>query len=133
MTLSAGTRLGPFEVLAPLGAGGMGEVYRARDTRLSRDVAIKVLPVELSSDAARLKRFEKEALGHARFASDGQTIVYDAAWDGRPHEVFTVHRDGSEPHSFGEGASAVLAVSSQLQDEATRKPRSRSRPDLLTA
>jgi serine/threonine protein kinase len=52
MTLSPGTRLGPFEVLAPLGAGGMGEVYRARDTRLLRDVAIKVLPSELSSDAS---------------------------------------------------------------------------------
>ena len=61
MTLTAGTRLGPYEILAPLGAGGMGEVYRARDTRLDREVAIKVLPAELASDAERLKRFEKEA------------------------------------------------------------------------
>jgi serine/threonine protein kinase len=61
MTISAGTRLGPYEVLSPLGAGGMGEVYRARDTRLQREVAVKVLPAELSSDAARLKRFETEA------------------------------------------------------------------------
>jgi eukaryotic-like serine/threonine-protein kinase len=61
MTVSAGTRLGPYEILSPLGAGGMGEVYRARDTRLQREVAIKVLPAELSSDAARLKRFETEA------------------------------------------------------------------------
>ena len=61
MTLSAGTRLGPYEVLSPLGAGGMGEVYRARDTRLPREVAIKIVPAELSSDAARLKRFESEA------------------------------------------------------------------------
>ena len=61
MTVSAGTRLGPYEVLSPLGAGGMGEVYRARDTRLQREVAVKVLPAELSSDAARLKRFETEA------------------------------------------------------------------------
>ena len=50
MTLAAGSRLGPYEVLAPLGAGGMGEVYRARDTRLAREVAIKVLPSELASD-----------------------------------------------------------------------------------
>src|SRR5215467_11115525 len=56
-----GTRLGPYEILAPRGAGGMGEVYRARDTRLGREVAIKVLPAELSSDADRLRRFEKEA------------------------------------------------------------------------
>jgi dipeptidyl aminopeptidase/acylaminoacyl peptidase len=61
VTVSAGTRLGPYEVLSPLGAGGMGEVYRARDTRLQREVAVKVLPVELSCDPARLKRFETEA------------------------------------------------------------------------
>jgi len=61
MPLSAGTRLGPYEILSPLGAGGMGEVYRARDTRLERDVAIKVLPVLLASDAERLARFTREA------------------------------------------------------------------------
>ena len=61
MTISMGTRRGPYEVLAPLGAGGMGEVYRARDTRLSRDVAIKVLPAGVASDPERLRRFEKEA------------------------------------------------------------------------
>jgi len=61
MPLAAGTRLGPYEVVAPLGTGGMGEVYRARDPRLSRDVAIKVLPAGLSQDPARLLRFEHEA------------------------------------------------------------------------
>ena len=61
MSLAAGSRLGPYEVLSPLGAGGMGEVYKARDTRLHREVAIKVLPAQLSSDADRLRRFEQEA------------------------------------------------------------------------
>ena len=61
MPLASGTKLGPFEVVSPLGAGGMGEVYRARDTRLGRDVAIKILPKELSADAARKQRFEREA------------------------------------------------------------------------
>ncbi|HSA92676.1 MAG TPA: protein kinase [Terriglobales bacterium] len=61
MALSAGTKLGPYEVLAPIGAGGMGEVYRARDTRLERTVAIKVLPGHLSSDPERKQRFEREA------------------------------------------------------------------------
>ncbi len=61
MSLTAGTRLGPYEILSALGAGGMGEVYRARDTRLGRDVAIKVLPADLVSDPERLARFEREA------------------------------------------------------------------------
>ncbi|HKI85237.1 MAG TPA: serine/threonine-protein kinase, partial [Thermoanaerobaculia bacterium] len=61
MTLAAGTRLGPYEILSPLGAGGMGEVYRARDTKLGREVAIKVLPQGLADDADRLARFEREA------------------------------------------------------------------------
>jgi serine/threonine protein kinase/WD40 repeat protein len=61
MTLSSGTRLGPFEILAPLGAGGMGEVYRARDSRLGREVAVKVLSSEFTSDPDRRRRFEQEA------------------------------------------------------------------------
>src|ERR1700694_1499434 len=61
MALTAGTKLGPYEIQAPIGAGGMGEVYRARDTRLDREVAIKVLPANLSSDASLKQRLEREA------------------------------------------------------------------------
>ena len=61
MSLTAGARLGPYEVVAAIGAGGIGEVYRARDTRLGRDVAIKVLPPAFSADAERRARFEREA------------------------------------------------------------------------
>src|SRR5215472_12420571 len=61
MGLAPGTKLGPYEVLSALGAGGMGEVYRAKDTRLGRDVAVKILPKEMSADAARKQRFEREA------------------------------------------------------------------------
>jgi serine/threonine protein kinase len=61
MRLSTSSRLGPYEVLNPLGAGGMGEVYRARDSRLNRDVALKILPAEVANDPARRQRFEQEA------------------------------------------------------------------------
>ena len=88
MTLPAGSRLGPYEIVAPLGAGGMGEVYKARDTRLGRDAAVKVLPERLAGDADALARFEREAravaalshpniLGIFDFGTDG-TIVYAA-------------------------------------------------------
>ncbi len=60
MTLTPGSRLGPYEILSPIGAGGMGEVYRARDARLGRDVAVKVLPPAFSADAYRVRRL----LGH---------------------------------------------------------------------
>src|SRR5579864_3336007 len=61
MPLSAGTRLGPYEIVAPIGKGGMGEVYRARDTRLKRDVALKVLPDAFARDPERMARFQREA------------------------------------------------------------------------
>jgi serine/threonine protein kinase len=61
MTLAAGTRIGPYEIQSPLGAGGMGEVYRARDTKLGRDVAIKILPDNFVHDPERVARFQREA------------------------------------------------------------------------
>lgn len=61
MSIAPGTRFGPYEILSPLGAGGMGEVYRAKDTRLDRTVAIKILPAHFSNDPLRKQRFEREA------------------------------------------------------------------------
>ena len=73
LTLSAGTRLGPYEILSPIGAGGMGEVYRAKDTKLHRDVAVKVLPESLAKDSDALARFEREA--HAVAALNHPNIL----------------------------------------------------------
>ncbi len=88
MTLSAGTRLGPYEILSPLGAGGMGEVYRARDERLKRDVAVKVLPASYSQDADRLRRFEQEAQAAGALNHPNITAVYDlGTHDGAPYIV----------------------------------------------
>src|SRR2546427_4772238 len=87
MPLAAGTRLGPYQILAPLGAGGMGDVYRASDTKLGREVAVKVLPEAFARDPERLARFEREArllaaLNHPNIAaiyeleqSDGVPVV----------------------------------------------------------
>ena len=88
MTLSAGTRLGPYEIVSPLGAGGMGEVYRARDPRLGRDVAVKVLPAAFSSDPDRLKRFEQEARAAGVLNHPNVTAVHDlGTHDGAPYVV----------------------------------------------
>ena len=81
MTLSAGTHLGPYEILAPLGAGGMGEVYRARHSRLDRDVAIKVLSDRLAADAQALSRFEREAKAVAALSHPNILAIHDFGED----------------------------------------------------
>jgi serine/threonine protein kinase len=82
MTLAAGTRLGPYEIVAPLGAGGMGEVYRARDSRLSREVAIKVLPAGLAANPERLKRFEREARSASGLSHPNIVTIHDFGREG---------------------------------------------------
>jgi len=88
MPLKSGTRLGPYEILAPLGAGGMGEVYRARDTRLDRDVAVKVLPAAYSADPDRLRRFEQEARAASQLNHPNIVTVHDfGTHGGAPYVV----------------------------------------------
>ncbi len=88
MNLAAGTKLGPYEIVSLLGAGGMGEVYRARDSRLKREVAVKVLPKALSLDADRLRRFEQEALATAALNHPNILAVFDiGTHDGSPYAV----------------------------------------------
>jgi dipeptidyl aminopeptidase/acylaminoacyl peptidase/tRNA A-37 threonylcarbamoyl transferase component Bud32 len=82
VTLSAGSRLGPYEIVSPLGAGGMGEVYKARDTKLDREVAIKVLPEKLAADSDSLARFEREAKAVAALSHPNILGIYDLGRDG---------------------------------------------------
>jgi Tol biopolymer transport system component len=80
--VAAGARLGPYEIVAPIGSGGMGEVYRARDTRLDRDVAVKVLPRDLAADPERHRRFEQEMRAASALNHPNILAVYDAGWHG---------------------------------------------------
>src|SRR6187431_3147671 len=82
MALSRGTRLGAYEIVAPLGAGGMGEVYRAQDARLGRDVAIKVLPPAFANDVDALARFEREMKTLAGISHPNILAIYDVGRDG---------------------------------------------------
>src|ERR1700704_3163483 len=82
MTLAAGTKLGPYEIIAPLGAGGMGEVYRAKDTRLGREVALKILPESFARDADRLRRFEQEARAVAALNHPNILAIHDIGEQG---------------------------------------------------
>src|SRR5438445_4726591 len=88
MALSSGTRLGPYEIQSSLGAGGMGEVYRARDSRLDRTVAIKVLPASFSSDRDRLQRFAQEARAAAALNHPNILSIFDIGEEqGAPYIV----------------------------------------------
>ena len=105
MPIAAGARLGPYEILAPLGSGGMGEVYRARDSRLNRDVAIKVLPAALARDPDRMARLEQEARAVAALNSPG---------------IVAVHDIGTYQPSPGAGASSMFVVMELLEGESLR-------------
>jgi serine/threonine protein kinase len=105
MSLPIGTRLGPYEIVAPIGSGGMGEVYRARDNRLNRDVAIKVLPAALARDPDRMARLEQEARAAAALNAPGIVAVHDIG----------THDSASSP-----GQPAMYVVMELLEGESLR-------------
>jgi len=94
MPLTPGTRLGSYEIVSPLGAGGMGEVYRARDTRLDRDVAVKVLPDAVAADPDRLRRFEQEARAVAALNHPNILALFDIGEHGGTRFVVTELLEG---------------------------------------
>src|SRR5262252_3768149 len=96
MTLASGTRLGAYEVLGLLGEGGMGQVYRARDTRLGRDVAIKILPPAFAADVDRLRRFEAEARAAGALNHPNVLTLYDIGTEnGAPYLVSELLEGGT--------------------------------------
>src|SRR5678815_1687533 len=94
MTLAAGTRLGPYELIAPVGAGGMGEVYRAKDTRLDRTVAVKVLPAHLSSSPESRQRFEREAKTISQLSHPHICALYDVGREGETEYLVMEYLEG---------------------------------------
>ena len=124
MTITTGTRLGPYEVVSRLGAGGMGEVWRARDSRLQREVAIKVLPGDVAADAGRLKRFEKEARSASALNHPNIVTIYDI---GQSDSVSWIAMELVEGKTLRELLFAgalpvrrVLAIATQVGDGLAR-------------
>ena len=105
MSLRAGARLGAYEIVAPLGAGGMGEVYRARDTKLNREVAIKIVPEALASDPVALARFQNEAQAVAALSHPNILGIFDFGIDGGiPYAVMELLDGGTLRDRLTEGA-----------------------------
>jgi serine/threonine protein kinase len=114
MSLAPGTKLGPYEIQSLLGAGGMGEVYRARDTRLQRDVAIKILPNCLAHDRDRLRRFEQEARAVAALNHPNLLIVFDVG-------TVPVEEGNSHPHAAQAASPSPFIVSELLEGSTLRE------------
>src|SRR5216684_6415970 len=119
MPLSNGTRLGPYEILAPIGAGGMGEVYKARDSRLHREVAIKVLPDRFTNEAAR-ERFQREARAASALSHPNICAIYDVGVaEGQPYLVMEL-LEGQTLRDYAGRQPAqpmvVIALGAQIAD-----------------
>ncbi len=124
MSIAAGTKLGPYEILAPIGAGGMGEVYRARDTRLGREVAVKVLPSDFAADAKRRARFEQEARSASALNHPNIVVVHDVGSAGDHLFVAMELVDGKTLREIFETGrlpvSRALDVGTQIADGLAR-------------
>ena len=124
MTVSPGDRLGPYEILSSLGAGGMGEVWRARDSRLDREVAVKVLPAEVSGDRGRLSRFEKEARAASALNHPNIVTIYDMGSADATFYIAMERVEGSTLRNLLVGGplpvKKLLQVATQIADGLAR-------------
>jgi eukaryotic-like serine/threonine-protein kinase len=114
--LQSGTRLGSYQILAPLGAGGMGEVYRARDPKLARDVAIKILPDAFVSDAERVARFEREAQLLAALNHPNIAAIYGLEQDASTKFLVLELVDGESLDRKRFALDEALAIAGQILD-----------------
>lgn len=122
MSLAAGTKIGPYEIQSAIGAGGMGEVYRARDPRLGRDVAIKVLPVAFSADAERLSRFEQEARAAAALNHPNILAVHDIGQHNGSLYIVSELLEGETLRERLQGAPAASHLAARTTSEQSALP-----------
>src|ERR1017187_2084234 len=112
--MDPGDQLGPYEILSPLGAGGMGEVYRARDKRLGRDVALKILPADVANDPVRRQRFEREARAVAALNHPSIVAIYDVGEDYIITELVDGQPLGSAKLALGKTIEVAVQIASGL-------------------
>src|SRR6476646_172987 len=114
MSLAPATRLGPYEIIGALGAGGMGEVYRARDNRLGREVALKILPPEVTGDPSRRQRFELEARAAAALSHPNIVAIYDVGEEAGVFYIVSELVEGEPLHAGRFGLRKVLDLGAQI-------------------
>ena len=135
MPLNTGTRLGPYEILSPIGAGGMGEVYRARDTKLNRDVALKILPEAFVTDGDRLARFKREAQVLASLNHSNIAQIYGFEDSGATHALVMELVEGEDLSTLiavGHVTPETESVSSRSRESNARQARGGGAPRGLS-
>jgi eukaryotic-like serine/threonine-protein kinase len=129
MTLAAGIRLGPYEILAPLSAGGMGEVYKAPDTRLDRTVAIKILPSIIASDPAYRARFEREAKAVAALSHPHICALFDVGHQGGTDFLVNIEDATLLAVQVNTAPEFALGVAERLFEDKATIGRDRANPE----
>ena len=116
MVLDSGAQLGPYQVLSPLGSGGMGEVYRAKDTRLGREVALKILPAHVATDVSRRARFEQEARAVAALSHPNIVSVFDIGECDGISFIVTELVDGTSLRNITVSTRKIVDIAAQVAE-----------------